>query len=219
MTDELIVTPVPEVEPEFKTTLTPEQLAAAEGEIRGRSFSGRHPELGKMINCPVHGRRHRRFEFGVEPCKQTFTYEVKDKDGRKYRQYTEVEGKDGEVSVTPDFRTAIPTDQKPTMKQIVGRAATAKKRFHPHPSKIKLLFIQRVREVFEELGFELVDAKSEEFKALMPDEQRAKAEQANKDLHRARVVAARRIRKERELSDREYRRRTDVSRRINRGLL
>lgn len=31
-------------------------------DIRGRSFSGRHPELGKMIKCQVCGRRHRAVE-------------------------------------------------------------------------------------------------------------------------------------------------------------
>jgi hypothetical protein len=28
-------------------------------EIRSRSFSGRHPELGKMIKCQICGTRHR----------------------------------------------------------------------------------------------------------------------------------------------------------------
>jgi hypothetical protein len=214
------LTPVPEVEPVFKTTLTQAELDAATKEIASRSFSKRHPELGKMINCAVCGRRHRSVDStyrnvvdeennvsaGAQlmtvraKCEQAFTYTVKDKEGRSYRQYREVEGENGEVEVTPDYRTAVPANAKPTMRQINGRPNRPNQfvgpRYNPHPSKIKLLFIQRVREVFEELGFELVDAKSDEFKALTPDEQKAKAEKFHKELHRARVVAARQIREE-----------------------
>src|SRR6266478_6540926 len=48
-------------EMEFKAS--PEALAAAEealGDIKDRSFSGRNAEFGKMINCQVCNRRHRR---------------------------------------------------------------------------------------------------------------------------------------------------------------
>ena len=51
---------------------SPEAIAAAEAatkEIQGRSFSGRHPELGKMINCQVCGERHRKEE---RKCVQKF---------------------------------------------------------------------------------------------------------------------------------------------------
>jgi hypothetical protein len=207
MSDEIVK--VPEVEPEFKTTLTPEQLAAAEAEVKSRPFSARNPELGRMIKCQVCGLRHR----SVQKCEQKFTNRAGD------FEYFHEEEIDGEVKLVPTLRTAIPHDEKPTMKQIVGAAATNKKRFHPHHSKIKLLFIERTRKVFDELGFELVDGKSEEFKALTPDEQKAVAEKFQKDLQRARVVAARQIRKEREFSDRKYRRMRDTSRRTNKGLL
>lgn len=195
----------PEVEPEFKTTLTPEQLAAAETEIKTRSFFGRNPELGKMIKCQICGLRHRKNE---RECEQKFTNKSGD-----YEYF--VDGEDGKL--VPLLRTAIPHDQKPTRKQVVGAAAFAKKRFYPHHSKIKLQFIERTRKVFDELGFELVDAKSGEFKTLSPDEQKAVAEKFQKNLQRARVVAARQLRKEREFSDRKYRRMRDTARRINQG--
>lgn len=47
------------------TEVTPEVRKTVENallEIRGRSFSGRHPELGKMIKCQVCGTRHRKNE-------------------------------------------------------------------------------------------------------------------------------------------------------------
>jgi hypothetical protein len=31
-----------------------------------KSFSGRHPELGKMVNCPVCSRRHRTAEICIQ---------------------------------------------------------------------------------------------------------------------------------------------------------
>lgn len=36
-----------------------EAVAEFESEREAKSFSGRHPELGKMVNCGVCGRRHR----------------------------------------------------------------------------------------------------------------------------------------------------------------
>src|SRR6266478_8922059 len=49
--------------PEMEFKASPEALAAADealGDIKDRSFSGRNAELGKMINCQVCQRRHRR---------------------------------------------------------------------------------------------------------------------------------------------------------------
>ena len=191
MNDENI-TPVPEVEPEFKSTLTPEQLATALSAVQGRSFSARHPELGKMKNCQVCGERHRVNE---RKCEQKFTNRVGD-----YEFFRE----DEKGELVPDYRTAIPADAKPTMKQIVGAAQFSKKRIHPHPSKIKLLLIERVRIIFQNMGFNLENEDKEQFK---------------KDLHTARVLAARELRKERRLKTWHTNTRQHESRRINRGLL
>jgi hypothetical protein len=205
-----------EEEKKFKTTLTPEQLEAALGDIRGRSFSGRNPHLGKMIKCQVCNLRHRENE---KKCVQAFTYRIGDYEYFKEETNEET----GETKLVPDLRTAqdaaIKSVGKVTKESVIGKASFAKKRFNPHPSKIKLQFIERVRKVYEELKFELVDAKSEEFKALSLDEQKALADTMQKNLHRARIVAARQLRKEREFSDRKYRRMRDTARRINLGLL
>jgi hypothetical protein len=220
------IQPVPEAEPVFKTTLTTEQAAAATAELRGKSFSGRHPELGKMVNCQVHGFRHRQFEFDpTTKCEQKFTHTLKDKDGRKYEQFREEvvpvdeeKGVPESVTLVPDLRTAIHPDSTPTLKQVLGAAQFAKKRFHPHPSKIKLQFIERTRVVFNTIGFYLLDETSDKFKELTPEVQALVQKDFQEDLQRARVIAARQIRKERRLSSRGGRRRQDQSRRVNRGL-
>jgi hypothetical protein len=41
--------------------------------FENRSFSGRHPELGKMIKCAVCGRRHRSSVV----CEQKYSFEAK----------------------------------------------------------------------------------------------------------------------------------------------
>jgi hypothetical protein len=204
MNDELIpLEPVEEVAPE--PFVVSEALQAALNDahkvIQGRTFADRHPELGKMFKCQVCGTRHRKNE---RKCEQVFTYAVKDKEGRLYQQLREANGQ-----LVPNYRTAVRPDENPTKKQIVGRAAFAKKRFHPHPSRIKLQFIERTRQVFEEMGFPLERREKEEIKDFK--------ETFQKNLQRARVEAARRLRRERKLSDRAYRRRADEARRINHG--
>lgn len=66
---------------ELEPVQTPESKAASDqalAEIKNRSFSGRHPELGKMIKCQVCGLRHRKNE---RVCKQKFAtgrYDLRD---------------------------------------------------------------------------------------------------------------------------------------------
>lgn len=177
-------------------------IEAANSTIEARSFSERHPELGKMINCQVCRRRHRATNVAYKKkgkvvalhnkCEQVFTNRVGD-----YELFRE----DAKGELVPDYRTAIHPDSRPTSKQVMGRASVAKKRFHPHPSKIKLLFVERVREVFVNLGFDIDEKDKEVF---------------SKNLQRARVVAARQLRKEYSLSSRRVRIMQDTSRRINR---
>lgn len=52
---------------------TIDAVALALDEILNRSFSGRHPELGKMINCRVCDMRHRQNE---RKCEQKFVAEL-----------------------------------------------------------------------------------------------------------------------------------------------
>jgi hypothetical protein len=128
-------------------------------------------------------------------CEQVFTHRV------DHDNYELLKEKDGQL--VPDYRTATKEGERPTMKQLMGAAAFNKKRFHPHPSKIKLLLIDYTREAFTALGFPLDDTAAD----------------FEKNLQRARVVAARRIRKERRLRTRATNRQADKSHRINRGLL
>lgn len=55
-----------------------EAAAAALEEIRNRSFSGRNPHLGRMINCAFCGLRHRENHF--PECKQTFATKTREGD-------------------------------------------------------------------------------------------------------------------------------------------
>lgn len=205
MTDELI--PITEVQPE-PFEITPELHAAmieAFAVVQGRTYAGRNPQLGKMVNCAVCRQRHRLNE---RKCEQVFTYRIGD-----YELLRENE----EGHLVPDYRTATQEGERPTMKQVMGAAAFAKKRFHPHPSKMKLLFIQRTREVFEALGFPL-ERTEEEVSKDFPTKEEFDAT-FQKNLQRARVVAARQLRKERRLRTRATNRQADVSHRINKGLL
>jgi hypothetical protein len=156
--------------------------------ITHRSYSERHPELGKMIKCQVCGTRHRKNERN---CKQVFTYSIGD-----YEYFRE----DEKGEMVPDYRTCMRPDERATRAQVVGRQSFAKKRLKPHPSKVKLLLIEKTREIFTQLGFSL-DDKSENFR---------------ENLQRCRVLAARDIRMEREARERAARQRADQSRRINR---
>jgi hypothetical protein len=81
---------------------------SALSEIRDRSFSGRHPELGRMINCQFCGLRHRAHE---RLCEQKFAQ----KDGVVYGELTPPEG-----------LTNL------TIKQVVGVKMFAKRRINPH---------------------------------------------------------------------------------------
>lgn len=133
MNDEIKNLDSPQVEDsapvEFKPT--EEALAAAGAaliEMSLRSFSERHPELGKMINCPFCDRRHR----SAIKCTQRFKILWIDEDvetGKFEYQYATV---------------PLP-GQTPTIKAILGAAAFAKKRKHPHPSRRNHQLIRLVR--------------------------------------------------------------------------
>jgi hypothetical protein len=174
---------VPQGEP---FVITPELQAAIDAAIKvlaERTYAGRNPELGKMVNCAVCHTRHRK---NVGNCEQVFTYRVGD-----FELFRENE----EGQLVPDYRTCTKEGERPTMKQVMGAAAFNKRRFHPHHSKIRLLFIQRTREVFAALGFSL-ERTEEEVAYDRPTEEKFN-EFFDKNLQRARVVAARQLRKER----------------------
>jgi hypothetical protein len=123
----------PEIQDVGEFVSSPEAIAAADAavsDIRGRSFSARHPELGKMINCAVCRSRHR----SSQKCEQKFKQLWIDEDIET-----------GEFSI--QYAIVPLPGQKGTPKSIVGAAYFAKKRKNPHPSRRKLQFIELVRKL------------------------------------------------------------------------
>lgn len=92
--------------------------------IEDRSFSGRNPQLGKMIKCPVHGIRHR----DIIKCEPKYAYD-----------YTLEDMETGEKT---DVLRVLP--QK-TRNQVMGAAMFKGKRRKPHMSRRKLQFVEIVR--------------------------------------------------------------------------
>lgn len=122
------------------TELLPEvfdtgKAAAAEAlaEIRRRSFSGRHPDLGKMFKCQVCGRRHRS---SVQHA-QVFAHRWTVTDGQKV--YTDEELIAGR---TPETETVVVAKK---IRVIIGAAAFKGKRKHPPLNKRSNEFVQLVR--------------------------------------------------------------------------
>ena len=89
-----------------------------------KSFSARHPELGRMVNCAVCGERHR----SIHVCEQRFAVNKKTK--------------------LPMEMVVLPGLTGLTKNQIIGRAAFAKKRIKPHHSKKLLQLVQRTIEIY-----------------------------------------------------------------------
>ena len=106
--------PEPEVDFPVASNL---QALVAKGlaEIRNRSWSGRHPEFGKMIKCPVCGRRHR----DSIKCEQQFVQLWVDEDMET-----------GEKTI--GYATLPPEGLKATPKMLFGAAAFKGKRRIPH---------------------------------------------------------------------------------------
>jgi len=100
--------------------VTPEQVKLLEATAkfyrsqRNRSFSERHPELGKMINCSVCDRRHRS-SIECVPIYAVGKYDPEKK-----------------VLIAPKTR-----------KGVMGAAAFAKKRIRPHRNAMTLQVLAR----------------------------------------------------------------------------
>lgn len=198
---ETSVEPVPETEPEFKSTLSPEAKAFAEKALRARSFSERNRTLGKMINCQVCGQRHRENEKpNGQPgkCEQTFTYTTKDEDGKPIEYFRE-DPKTG--TLVPYLRTAVDPELQPTIRQQVGAAAFAKRRHNPHIGGWKGQLVELTRKIFADMGFKETEG-----------------EQAQKNMAIARKAALRQMLNERRVKRIAKRNQSKLSRRINWGL-
>lgn len=117
-----------------ETKPTPEGLNAAARaleEIRRRSFSGRHPELGKMIKCQVCGLRHREI-IKCEP---------------RYKElYIEEDLETGEL--TQVFAKLPIPGTKQTLKQFIGARQFKGKRRHQRPTHSQQQIVELTRKVF-----------------------------------------------------------------------
>jgi len=196
-----LVEPITMSPPEF-TPMAEEKVQAALKAIRQRSFSERNPHLGKMIKCQVCNRRHRAapkrtsekppFQIiYVTDCEQKFTNV---KNGFECFREDPEKG-----TLVPDLRTAVDPDFQPTIRQIMGAAAFAKKRHNRHPNMKQLQLIERTRKVFAEMGFTITEG-----------------EQAQKNMEIARKEARHQLFHEARKRRRVIHKRTKRSRRINR---
>ncbi len=114
---------------------TPELLEAARKallEIRKRPFSGRHPELGKMVNCQVCAMRHR---VGERECTQKFA-----------ELYTEEDIETGEKTVV--YATVPLPGQRRTVKSVLGAKMFSGKRRQARPNALQLRVVQLTRDFF-----------------------------------------------------------------------
>jgi hypothetical protein len=187
----------PDTEIEYEEQVAQVAADAVEkslGVIRGRSFTVRHPELGKMIKCQVCTRRHRDSIKCEQKFKELFIEEDTE-TGEKTTIYA--------TAVQPqgvEIRGQI-SAQQPTIKQVIGAAQFKGKRLKSHPNRYKLQFIERIRKVFEPGEF---DPNSDVHKAA---------------LEIARKIAARELKNEARADRRHFRLLRRTARRINQGLL
>lgn len=125
-------------EVEFKPVSSDVKAAVDEAlaNIASKSFSGRHPELGKMMKCQVCGLRHR----DSKKCVQVFT-----------TKWFEEDLETGIVE--PILATAISQDQKPTKRQVAGATAFKAKRLKSRLSPKNLQLVERTQQIFHQLGF------------------------------------------------------------------
>jgi hypothetical protein len=121
---------VPEFEPPKPTAGGLVASVLALEEIKRRSFSGRHPELGKMIKCAVCNLRHR----DSIKCEQKFV-----------ELWIEEDLETGEK--TSIYAVLLPSRGRRnlTLKQTYGAAIVKGKRLHPHPNRRNLQLIEQVR--------------------------------------------------------------------------
>ena len=103
--------------PEHLTVTLPTEAGQKAAEqalstIKDRSYAGRNPELGKMINCQFCGMRHRQNDT-LRKCEQKFAATNREGDPVQ-----------GEL-LPPEGMTTL------TARQLIGAAAFAKRRQRP----------------------------------------------------------------------------------------
>jgi hypothetical protein len=159
------------MKPEELKSLLDKSISEFKASQEAKSFSGRHPELGKMINCHICSRRHR----SVQVCQQVFATSTR-----------EGEPLQGEL-VPPDGMTTL------TKYQVVGRAPYKSKRVNPHYSKKRLQLVQRTQQLFpDHFGvWPSTEEKSAEMVAMQMARRQAREElEAKRGKKRAKLQTA-----------------------------
>jgi hypothetical protein len=138
---------------EFKAS--PEALAAAASaleSIANRSFSGRNSEFGKMINCLVCNRRHRKVdavyrEHFDKNGKKTMTLLPLVRDCKQVfkQMWVDEDLETGELSI--QYATVPLPGQKGTPKAVLGAAFFAKKRKNRRPNQAGLQIVEITRQL------------------------------------------------------------------------
>lgn len=205
---------------------SPEAIAAAEaalGDIKKRSFSGRHAHLGKMINCAVCGRRHRRLQFAIREHRAPdalakATIEILSKEcEQEFKQMwveQEIDENGEEGSLTIQYATVPLPGQG---RQIGGKTVFANMarpivgakhfqtkdgrgtRKQPRPNHTHLEVVFHTRRLFDIINPETYPAEAERMLA-------------------AKRVAINVVRNKRARKASKIRKQQKLSRRINRGL-
>jgi hypothetical protein len=143
-------------------------VARTRAALRNRSFSGRNPQLGRMINCPICLQRHRE-NWIVTGIKFVDGKGIRKEDGSwdvETVRYQCVQAFAKPRYMFQDNGTPVPMDQRPeliadqtTFKGVYGSQAVARKRLLPHHNCGDLLLVQRTIELYPEHAEYLVDPK------------------------------------------------------------
>jgi hypothetical protein len=141
-----------------------EASAKALKEIRGKSFAGRNPEVGKMIKCQVCRTRHRDIQVCTQKFKELWIEE--DLETGELKTVYMVAAQDRDVEDVPGQRQPVDAPPGPTRNQIIGATPFKGKRKKPRLNKCAQRFVQLVH-------------------SLVPDEF------TSEDLQKARKKAAR----------------------------
>jgi hypothetical protein len=149
--------------------LVADAIAKFREEHVGLSYSQRHPELGKMVNCPLCFRRHR----SVIVCQQVFTI-ILDRG--------------------PNERVVEERRAANTRKGVNGSQAFAKKRIRPHHSHKLLELVQLTQTLFPKYFPRIVEpekamrAARGEAQAVLSKKSRAFRRVAQTQQHKSRRI-------------------------------
>ena len=135
---------------------TPEGQTAAQQAleaIKQRSFSGRHPDLGKMINCQFCRLRHREHDNGRDKqCEQIFSADIRIR-GIAVVVPERIAGQTKHT--TPDFmiESEIPRKQQRIMfgaNRVKGRRKNPRNRPQSSPNHWQRILIAKANKNVQE---------------------------------------------------------------------